>query len=124
RPCATARAGGGERCDLERRRADEAPRGALLFRRRPHGPPLRRVARRSALPDDHGARDRRERRAARAHRRATLGRGAEAPRADKIGWRSSTAHAWARTKFFPRSASAGWARSIARGTPSSIATSR
>ena len=30
------------------------------------------------------ARDRRERRAARAHRRATLGRGAEAPRADEV----------------------------------------
>ena len=47
-------------------------------------PHVRRVARRPALPDDQSARDRRERRAARAHRRATLGRGAEAPRADEV----------------------------------------
>ena len=47
-------------------------------------PHVRRVARRSAVPDDQSARDRRERRAARAHRRAALGRGAEAPRADEV----------------------------------------
>ena len=82
--CAAARAGGGERRDLERRHADEAPRGALRDRRHRHlGPHVRRVARRPALPDDQSARDRRGRRAARAHRRATLGRGAEAPRADR-----------------------------------------
>ena len=40
-----------------------------------------RLTRRSALPDAQSAGDRRERRADSAHRRATLGRGAEAPRA-------------------------------------------
>ena len=58
---------------------------ALLYRRRHQWPHVRRVARRPAVPDDQSARDRRGRRAARAHRRATLGRGAEAPRADEIG---------------------------------------
>ena len=113
------------RRDLEQRHADEAARGALPDRRRREWwPHVRCVARRPALPDDQRARDRRGRRAARAHRRAALGRGVEAPRADEIGWRSSAAHAWARTKFFPRSAPVGWARSIAPVIRRSIATSQ
>jgi hypothetical protein len=82
-----ARACGGEGRDLEQRHADETLRAALLCRRQlwPH---VRRVARRPTVRDDQSARDRGERRAARAHRRATLGRGAEAPRADEIASRN------------------------------------
>ena len=51
-------------------------------------PHLRRVARRPVLPDDQSIR---ERCATRADRRATLGRGAEAPRADEVASRAAAA---------------------------------
>ena len=79
---------------------------------------VRCVARRPAVPDDQRTRDRRGRSAASTHRRAALGRGAEAPRADEIGWRCPSAQGSARTRSFPRSAPAGWARSIAPATRS------
>jgi serine/threonine-protein kinase len=73
----------------ERRHADQAPdRRSNVSGGTGTGRTHRCVARRSALPDDQNAGDRRERRAAGDHRGAALGRGTEAPRAGKIGWRS------------------------------------